>query len=450
MTVRTPPAVGAPTPVRFPPVVREALDNGLSVWVIEQHAAPIVTVVLMVDGGTAVDPPGRPGLAGVTVDLLDEGAGTRDAIELADALARLGTHLSAEIAPDVASISMSSLARVLPDTLSVLAEIVRRPRLDAEGFSRVVEMRKHRLQQLSRLPATMADRTLLRAIFGDHPYGHGALGTRESLGGMTLDEVREFWSAVFVPARTTLIVAGAVDPVDVWQDVGRVFGDWVSSAGAPAPTPRAEYRARPEVLFVDRPGAPQAELRIGHGGPSRLVEEYHPLLVLDTLLGGQFSSRINRNLRETRGLTYGARTAFGFRRAGGSFVCETSVQGERTAEAASEVLREFAAIRTADEVPAGELDRARAALSRGYVRNFETAGQLARAAAQLAAYGLDDRTFDRFVPVIEAVTSQDVVAAARRFVHPDEAVVVVVGDRAHCVEPLAALGRPVVEVSAEF
>jgi len=173
-------------------------------------------------------------------------------------------------------------------------------------------------------------------------------------------------------------------------------------------------------------------------------------VTLNALLGGQFTSRINRSLREEKGITYGARTSFGFRRVAGTFACETSVQADQTAVAVADILEEFAAIRVEGSVLAPELARAKASLTRGYVRNFETEGQLVRAAAQLATYALDDRTFDRFVPLVAAVTAADVRRAAEDFVRPADSSVVVVGDAAACLAPLEALGRVVVPTAPAF
>jgi zinc protease len=429
--------------------VKDGLTTGLRVWTIPQPSVPSVTVAFVVDRGTSADPSGRPGLAGVAVDLLDEGAAGRTAIELADAFGNLGCELHLDVGPDVTTLSFSSIARVMPAALGLLSDVVRRPSHGEPDFRRVIELRKHRLQQRSRSASAVADRVLATAVFGSHPYGHGALGTTASLDAIGYDEARQFWTEACAPESAVLIVSGDVDPATVSAAAEASFGDW-SNPGFRAPVPLSP--APPPdgaVRFVDRPGAAQSELRVGHLGPARPVAEYHGLLVLDAMLGGQFSSRINRNLREQRGLTYGARTSFGFRRFLGSFACESSVQSDRTAEAAAEVLREFEAIRE-EPVSTDELARARAALSRGYVRQFETATQYVRAAIQLVTYRLDDRTFDRFVPAIEAVGLADVQDLARRFIRPAEAAVVVVGDSGQCLQSLEGLGRPVSVVTPEF
>jgi zinc protease len=445
------PRVGAPAAVRFPPIARATLDNGLRIWSIAQTDVPAVTAVLLVDSGSADDPPDRPGLAGVAADLLDEGAGGRDAIQLAELFARLGSHLAIDVGADMTSIGLTTLARFFAPALQVLADVVTRPHLDPVDLARVRELRRNRLRQLSRSGSTAADRAFLGAVFGSHPYGHGVLGTTRSLDAMSLDEVRAFHVRSCVPGRATLVVAGDLTHDAVVSAARGALGAWRGPvSGRETAQPPGGVAGVQPVVFVDRPGAPQSELRVGHAAPPRRTPDYHRMVTLNAVLGGQFSSRINQNLRQRRGVTYGARTGFDFRRSAGSFVCETSVAADATTPAIREVLGEFEALRSTRPVSADELAHAKASLTRGYVRNFETAEQLARAAAQLVTYALDDGTFDRFVPSVEAVTEADVTAAARAYIRPDDCAIIVVGDAAACRQSLDGIGRPVVETSPEF
>jgi predicted Zn-dependent peptidase len=204
------------------------------------------------------------------------------------------------------------------------------------------------------------------------------------------------------------------------------------------------------VLLVDRPGSPQSVLRIGHLGPPRSSDAYHALVVLNSALGGQFSSRLNAHLRERRGITYGARTSLDVRRDAGAFACETSVQADATASAVADVIAEFRAVRVAGTLTEDEITRATRSLTRGYVRGFETAGQLVRAAAELAAFDLPDDTFDRFVPGVSAQTVESARVAAETYVRPDRAITIVVGDGDTCRPGLEALGWPVESTMPEF
>jgi predicted Zn-dependent peptidase len=443
------PAAGHATPVRFPEVTRQTLENGLTLWAVEHASVPVFTATVLLPHGTGEDPSSRHGLASLTGDLVDEGAGDRDALHLSEAFAQMGTQVEVEVGPDACSISVTALSRFLGPALQLMSDVVMRPRLAEPDFARVRDLRLSRLRQLSRSAGTMADRMFVSEVFGDHPYGHGALGTTRTLETITVDETREFWRRAYGPRGATLIIVGAVAPDEASRMASDVFGDWVDTGDSVPAGPPADVAADSRIVLVDKPGAPQSELRIGHLGPPRLTPMYHALVALNAVLGGQFTSRINRRLREEKGVTYGARTTFDFRRVAGTYSCETSVQADATATAVTDVLEEFETIRR-DPVSADELASAQAALTRGYVRNFETAGQLARAAAQLAIYGLDDRTFDRFVPLIEAIGADDVRAAATMHVRPDAATVVVVGDAAACREGLEKLGRPVVIGDPEF
>lgn len=446
------PVVGPALQVRFPDIARETQPNGLRVWAVPLPVLPVVTILLIVPRGSADDPTDRAGLASVTADMLDEGAGMRDAIELAAAFGRMGTHLEIETRADATFFSMTVLSRFLEPSLALLADIVRQPRLAPADFDRVRDLRLSRLRQLRQLAASVADRAYVSAIFGDHPYGHGSLGTTGSVEGISLDDVRSFWARQFGPGGATLIVSGATTTSDVVQAASVAFGGWDAT---PEPRPDdAAWTVPPpadaRILLVDRPDAPQSELRVGHVGPPRSTPDFHALITMNAALGGQFTSRINRRLREEKGLTYGARTSFDLRRVAGSFTCETSVQADATAQAVADILVELEAIRGASVLTTAELAQAQASLTRGYVRNFETSAQIARATAQLAVHGLPDDTFDRFVPEVDALTAADVHDVAVRALSPAEATVVVVGDRALVGDSLAALGRIVAPVTVDL
>lgn len=447
----TMPAPGASVAVRFPPITRDGLANGLAVWTMSHPVIPAFTASLVLRHGTAHDPQDRPGLASLTSDLLDEGAGGRDAIQLADALARMGADLEIEAGPDATTFTIRALARSLEPALHLLADVVRRPHFFGPDFDRVRELRLSRLRQLRRSAGAMADRTFARAVFGTHAYAHGALGTTASLEAVTLDEARAFWAAMYAPASSQLLVSGDVHPAEVLRAARLALGGWAVSGPAepgaiPPPVPQGGAR----LLFVERAGAAQAELRIGHLGPPRQVEAYHALVTLNAVLGGQFVSRINQRLRQEKGVTYGARTSFDFRARGGAFCCDTSVQADMAGDAVSDVLGELVRVGSHDPIAGEELVQAKASLTRGYARHFETPGQIVRAASQLAIYDLPDETFDRFVDRVEAVTEAELHAAARAYVHADTAVVVAVGDPGIARASLDRLAQPVTIASPEF
>ncbi|HEV3139892.1 MAG TPA: pitrilysin family protein, partial [Vicinamibacterales bacterium] len=398
------------------------------------------------------DPPGKDGLAAVTADMLDEGSGERSAIEIHQALARLGAQFDTDIGSDATVASVTVLSRFAQDALALLSDIVVRPALRESDFTRVRQLRLHRLTQLRDMPGALADRAFLKLLYGPHPYGHSPIGSEASLASMTVDDVRAYHTRSIRPSDATLIAVGDCDHDAIARLATDVFGDWAGGGDAAAIVSGASMPPHTPIAIVPRAAAPQSELRIGHVAVARDTPDYHALVVANTILGGQFVSRINLNLREHRGLTYGARTGFEFRRMPGPFSLQVSVQTSGTAVAIEESIGEIAGIRGPRPVTAEELALAIAALTRGYARSFETAEQIGRGAMQLALYDLPDDYFERFVPMIEAVTSDDVSRVMTRHLDPSRLVTLVVGDLDVVGRDLAQLGHgePVVLPADSF
>ena len=436
------PSFGPPPAFTFPQIRRATLANGLRVWTIEHRAVPLLSTLLLVRRGSAADPLGMEGLAALTGDLLDEGCGDLDALELHEALGRIGAQIETEIGSDATMLGLTVLDRFAARGLSLLADMVQRPRLDVADFERVRDLRLNRLVQMRDMPPVLADRALTELLYRDHPYGHLAIGREESLRALPLEQVERFHRQAYVPSGATIIAAGNATHEELLDLVAGAFGSWASPhLGDPA-TSVAAAPAPPStrLAVLHRAGAAQSELRLGHVSVSRSHPDYVQLLVLNMVLGGQFVSRINMNLREDKGYTYGARTSFDARRGPGPFVLQASVQSDATADAIREALREVEEIRGARPITAEELDTGRAALTRGYARNFETAEQVARAAAQLAMHDLPDDYYDTFVPRVLAVDERAATDAARRHLFPDRMLTVVVGDRERLGPALEGLG----------
>ena len=420
------PEPGPLKPFRFPTIQKSACASGLRVWTVTHASIPVVSLVLLIRRGAAFDPPGLEGLAALTVDMLDEGSGRRSAIEMHEALARLGGQLDVDIGSDAALISVTALSRFAGPSLDLLADMVVRPSLTEADVMRVRQLRLHRLTQLRDLPGAVADRVFIRLLYGAHPYGHMPLGNEPSLAAITPDDVRRFHAAAIRPSEATLVVVGDCDHDTIVRLAESAFAGWSGTASGHVDS--TELPRAPRLNVVPRPGAPQSELRIGHVGVARSTPDYHALVAANMVLGGQFVSRINLNLREDKGFTYGARTSFDFRRLPGPFSLQASVQTTATGQAIAESLAELSAIRDIRPVTPEELSLGIAALTRGYARGFETAEQVARGVTQLALYDLPDDYFARFVPELERVTVDDVTAAAHRHLDPDRFTTLVVGD----------------------
>jgi predicted Zn-dependent peptidase len=388
---------------------------------------PIVTLTLLVRRGAADDPPGKEGLAALTADMLDEGSRGRSTIEIHEELARLGAQLDTDIGSDATIVSVTAISRVADAALKLLADIAVRPGLEADDFFRVRQLRLHRVTQLRDLPSAVADRTFVRLLFGEHPYGHTPLGNERSLTAITPDDVRAFHARAIRPSEATLIAVGDCDAGHLGDLAVKAFAGWEGQANWSRPS-GALLPVPARLNLVPRPGAPQSELRMGHVGVARSTPDYHALVAANMILGGQFVSRINLNLREDKGLTYGAYTSFDCRRLPGPFMLQASVQSEGTVRAIQESLSEIAGIRGSRRVTDGELALAVAALTRGYARNFETADQVARAVTQIALYDLPDDYFTRFVPTVTAVTVDDVTRVAAAHLDPARMTTLIVGD----------------------
>jgi zinc protease len=433
------PAVGPAPPFRFPAIEKSSLPNGLRVWTVSNSSLPLVTLTLLIRRGAAVDPPGKEGLAALTLDMLDEGSGGRSAIEMHEELGSLGTRLDSDIGSDATMLSLTALSRVSEPALAIMADIAVRPSLAEQDFDRVRQLRLHRLKQLRDVAGAVADRAFVRLLYGTHPYGHTPLGSETALGAVSVDDVRAYHRAHVRPGDATLIGTGDCDHQEILGFARAAFGDWADAPSSDQPS-NAPLPEVPRINVVARAGAPQSELRIGHVAVARHTPDYHALVAANAVLGGQFTSRINLNLRENKGFTYGAYTGFDFRRLPGPFTLYGSVDTAATSRAIAESLDEIAAIRGPRPTSAAELSLAVAGLTRGYARNFETVEQVARAVMQLALYDLPDDHFSTFVPRVEAVTPDDVTRVAQQYLHPERLTTLVVGDLDRIGTDLAGLG----------
>jgi predicted Zn-dependent peptidase len=426
-------------PFSFPAIHKTTLPNGLRVWSVYHPQVPVIAFDLLVRRGASADPPGKDGLAALTADMLDEGSGDRSAIEMHEALARLGAQFDTDIGSDAASVSVTVLTRFAGPALLLLADVVARPALREADFTRVRQLRLHRLTQLRDMPGVVADRAFIKLLYGSHPYGHSPIGNEAALAGTTLDDVRAFHAAAIRPSVATLIAVGDCDHAAIVRQATDAFGDWRDVSGDGLPTDGLVPTSA-RLNIIPRPKAPQSELRIGQVAVPRDTPDYHALIVANTILGGQFVSRVNLNLREDKGFTYGARTTFEFRRLPGPFMLQVSVQTTATARAIEESIGEIAGIRGPRPVTSEELALGIATLTRGYARNFETAEQIARAVMQLALFDLPDDYFAQFVPAISHVTTDDVSRVMATHVDPARLTTLIVGDLDVVGAELGALG----------
>jgi predicted Zn-dependent peptidase len=439
------PVPGADPPYRFPSIARRVLANGLEIRAVTHRAVPIATAVLLVRGGSSVDPVDRPGLTSMTAGLTDEGSRGQTALEVAERIALIGGDFDLEVGSDAILISLTTLDRFVDEALGLLHEMVTAPNLLGDDFDRTRKLRLERIRQLKDHPPAMAERAFVRQLYGDHAYGHLSIGDEVSLTSATIDEARALHPSLFTPEGSTLVLVGDQPEGALLDRAMAVFDRWPQSS-ALASVDRSAALAAPPVQpmprlgIVRRDGAAQSELRIGRVCASRSTPDYHAMLALNAILGGQFVSRLNMNLREDKGYTYGVRTGFELRRGRGPFVMQTSVATDKTAAAIREALTEIRDIGADRPATRDELGMAKAALGRGYPRAFETANQVARSAAQLALHGLPDTYFEEFIPRLDAVSVDDVTRVAQQYLDTETMATLVVGDFDKIGDSLPSLG----------
>ncbi len=441
-----PPAPGPARPLTLPPIEHHALSNGVPVLLVGLHEVPVVEVVLVLGAGAAVDPTGREGLASMTAEMLDEGAGGRDALALADAVDFLGARLETDSGWDASTVRLRVPVARLGDALPLLADVALRPDFPGQELERLRKEALTGLLQARDEPGSIASRALAEAVFTrGNRFGRPQTGDTASLTALTVADLRGFHRSHYTPAHATLVVVGDVT-AEVVSALEETFGKWT----APEETPPVPQMRLPDqvkgrrVWLVDKPGAAQSAIRLGRVGPSWDDPRYHASEVMNTLLGGSFTSRLNDNLREQHGFTYGAGSALRRYRVGGLFLAGADVQTDKTAEAVTEFLKELERIRT----PASpeEVERARSYAALGYAGEFETTSQVARRIVEKVVHSLPDGFFADYVPRTLAVDGPALQAAAEASVDPDRIALVVVGDRSQVEAPLRALDLGTFEV----
>jgi predicted Zn-dependent peptidase len=446
-----PPALGPTPQLTLPPIQKRALSNGLPVWLVEAREVPLVQITLVVRAGSGDDPAGKYGLASLTAAMLDEGAGTRSALELADETEFLGADLTTTSSFDASSVRLNVPVSRLAAALPLMADVAMRPTFPQAELDRLRQERLTALLQAKDDAASVAPLAFARLLFGaSHRYGTAAAGTEATLEGFSTADVRGFHESMYQPGNAVLIVAGDVTEERVLPQLEAQFGSWRTAAAAPRRTAvaAAPQPAARQVVIVDMPGAEQSQIRIGWVGVPRSSPDYFRLQVLNTVLGGSFTSRLNQNLREEHGYSYGASSRFDMRLAPGPFFAGAGVQTDKTSESLREFFNELREIR--EPIGAEELTKAKNYVALGFPGSFETIGDLSSQLEQLIVHGLPDAYYAEFVKNIQAVTAADVQKAAAGYIQPDRFLVVVVGDR-KAIEPgIQKLGLgPVRVVSVE-
>jgi zinc protease len=425
----TAPKPGPQRPLVLPKPTVFTLSNGLTVYLVERHELPIVSEQLVTLAGNAENPADRPGLAGMTAALLTEGTATRSAGEIANAASALGAGLENSSDADSARIRISLLSKYAGKGLDLVADCAEHPAFPAADLERIRARQLTSLLQLQDSPFQLAQRTGLLNLFGpSSPYGYDSLGTQASVRGITHAEIAEFHDRHYGPRASLIELTGDLTPAEARKLANEAFGAWSSTAVA-APLPAAPAVPERKILLVDKPGSPQTALLTFGVGAQRNSPDYPAAMVMNAMLGGLFASRINMNLRETHGYTYGAFSFFNFYRGTGPFVAGALVRSDVTAPAAEQLFLELDGIHTKPLTDA-ELRLSKDSIIRSLPGDFESADGVNRQLVALWLFGLPLDYYSKLPAQVEAVTSADAQQAAEKYVRPENLLVVAVGDQA--------------------
>jgi predicted Zn-dependent peptidase len=437
---RTKRPVPKPAPViHLPDIQKTTLKNGLKVWLVEMHKLPTVAFSLVINAGSDHDPSDKPGLASITADMMTEGTSNRDALKISEDLDEIGARLNANAGTDGAFVSMSVLSKFLDKAIDIFSDVLSNPLYAQDDFKRVKSQRLTALIQQRDRPPVIANNAFSYILYTpQHPYGNNPTGTETSLKAMTREDLSAFYKKYFRPNNATLIVVGDATLNDIVPKLETSLAGWtpgdVAAMTIPDPKPVDKMR----VYLIDKPGAAQSEIRIGYPALARSTPDYFAVRVMNQILGGQFSSRINLNLREKHGYTYGARSGFSFQKGVGPFTAQAGVVTDKTDSSVVEFLNEIHAMHDSG-MTAEELSYAKKGMIGGFALSFETSGQIAGTLQSLVLYNLPDNYFTTYLQNIDAVSLNDVQRVSKQYLDASHMAVVVVGDLAKIKAGIVAL-----------
>lgn len=422
------PAPDAIRPWEFPAVEAGRLGNGMEVRVVRRLSFPIVTAMIVFRSGETASPDGRGGLAVLTGNALEGGTASLSSRQLARELEDIGAVFGVAAGWDSTTVALSCMAERLEEALPLLGGMVRRPAFPAPDFERYKAQRIAASAHRRMDPASLATDAHARLVFAEgDSYARPLGGTEASLARIGPADARAFASARYGPGEAALVVVGDIEPAEAASLAEGEFGDWRRAIGA-GPRPKTSPRSRERsVHLLHRPGSVQSEIRVGHVGVARSVEDYFPLMVLNLVLGGSFSSRLNLNLRERNGFTYGVRSSFAPRLGAGPFVVSTSVENAVTAAALAEIVREIEGI-VAEGPTHDEVEASTSYMAGVFPLRTETTGQIASRIAEMMVFGLPDDYYRSYRDRVRQVTRDQAAASARRHIRPDQLCTVIVGD----------------------
>lgn len=447
------PEAGTPPTADFPEVERTTLSNGLEVVLARRDAVPVVNLRLIVDAGYAADQGGVAGTASLAMSMLDEGTETRDALQISDELQRLGATLGAGSSLDASTVTMSALQENLDASLELFADVALNPSFPEEDFQRLKRQQIAQIQQEKAQPVGMALRVMPKLMYGDdHAYGNPLTGsgTEATTEAMSRDDVRRYHETWFKPNNATVVVVGATTLDEITPRLERVFSDWSQGEVPTKNLATIEHQDAQAIYIMDRPDAIQSIIFAGHIAPPKSNPDEVAIETMNTVLGGDFTARINMNLREDKHWSYGAQSLILDARGQRPFIVFAPVQTDKTKESVQELVSELKGIVGERPATADELDRAKKSRTLTLPGSWETNGAVMGSIGEMVQFGYDDDHFDKLAETIRSLSLDQVNAAAKSIVQPGKVIWVVVGDKATIEAGLHELDLgPVYEIDAD-
>jgi predicted Zn-dependent peptidase len=429
--------------INVPDMQREQLDNGLTVIMMPYHKVPVITLRLMVRGGSAHDPDRMPGVASMTTSLMREGTAQRTSTQIAEEIDFIGGSLSAGASVDYCAVNAEVMSKDIETGLALFADVVLNPSFPPEEIEREREQRLAALEALKEEPSALASTVFNREVYGGHPYGRRSAGTPFSLNAISREHLTEFYQSVFVPQRSVLVAVGDFENSEMLARLKRAFGSWKKKDGKDLSLPEAGRLTGREVIVVDKPDATQAQILVGNIGVDIRNSDYFALLVANTVFGGGFTSRLIDELRVKRSLTYGAYSGFPSSLAGGTFVISTFTKNETLTEMLDAIMEQLALYRK-DGPTEEEIEKAKNYMAGSYARGLQSPGTLASRITDVELYQFPGDYLETYIDRIRSVQNTDIRKSIANHFPLDDLLFVVVAPASESVSRVEKFDKPTV------
>jgi zinc protease len=432
-----PPKLPDPNPLQLPQVQHFELSNGLKVILMEKHEVPLVQLNVVVKTGTVNDPEDKTGLANITLDMMDEGAGGKSSLEIADAIDFLGAEISTKSGQYYSTVDLHTPLSKFDEALKIMGDIILHPDFPENELERKKKERLTLITQWHDNPSSIAGIAFNKYLYGNHPFGRIYIGNEKSINSFSTDDLKKFYNEYFKSNNAFVVAVGDIKKDELKSKLDNLLGKWKSGNVKEVSIAEPEQVKKRIIYLIDKPGSAQSVIYIGRIGAKRLTPDYNSIIVMNTILGGSFTSRLNDNLREQHGYTYGARSRFSFGPVPGNFIAYSSVQTEVTDKSLTEFFKELSRIR--EPIPKEEINRAKNLVALSYPSDFQSVSNIANQIEDMVEYNLPSNYFDNYITQILNVKENEVNAAAEKYIVPDKMIVVVVGDKTKIEDGIKAL-----------